>query len=697
MNEQLKYLSPEWFKAEAPKYAEIEIEKQNRRQQFCDEFSLEKLRALSGKSLLDKIFYSDNDTNDSLCYIIERGSICKGFGGINGGSAYKFGLFFHKGRQCWHSGSSKKPQELTESEAIAKGTEIRDKIVAGAKIINYEELDTIEKYEKISKELKSAAVPEQMWIMKYYHILYPHIIPEFYSDDWQKHVLYALNIIPHTDSIVRMGQIALFMKKCNISSIIFSNIIYANVGRIKTFYRIGTGDNGEFWDMWKENNYAAIGWSEIGDLSEFIDENNNFKKDELVNELMDTYDYNKGVASKTANQMIAFCDSKSNNTYVVAEHGKELLGIGAIDSDYYFDENQEYKHCRNVQWKWINDNNISLPNSNEGLNTTYYRLNDDGNLCYLYNAILHDTPDTPDIPNTVMPKELTNYNKEQFLSEVFIKESEFDKLASLLKNKKNIILQGAPGVGKTFAAKRLAYALMGVKDDARIQMVQFHQSYSYEDFIEGYRPNETGGFDLRDGVFKEFCDAASKDTNKDYFFIIDEINRGNLSKIFGELLMLIEADKRGNDYSVNLVYSNKKLSLPENLYIIGMMNTADRSLAMIDYALRRRFAFYTMIPAFENKTFDNKYSVVECEMFHKAIKAIRNLNEVISKDRSLGKGFEIGHSYFCVDNPDKINDIFVKNIIEYEIIPTIEEYWFDNETVLDTERKKLEALLSYGE
>ena len=521
--------------------------------------------------------------------------------------------------------------------------------------------------------------------MKYYHMLYPDIIPEFYSDDWQKHVLYALNIIPHTDPIVRAGQIALFIKECNISSSIFGRIFHKNVGGIKKFYRIGTGDNGEFWDMWRENNYAAIGWSEIGDLSEFSDENNNFKKDELVNELMDTYDYNKGVASKTANQMIAFCDSKSNNTYVVAEHGKKLLGIGAIDSDYYFDETYEYSHCRNVQWKWFNDNNISLPNSDEGLNTTYYMFTDDSNLCYLYNTILHDKPDT------------VIYNKKQFFSEVFIKESEFDKLSSLLKKKKNIILQGAPGVGKTFAAKRLAYALMGVKDDFRIQMVQFHQSYSYEDFIEGYRPNKSGGFDLRDGVFKQFCNAAAEDTNRDYFFIIDEINRGNLSKIFGELLMLIEADKRGDDYSVNLVYSGKPLSLPENLYIIGMMNTADRSLAMIDYALRRRFAFYTMTPAFENSTFNSKYSSVECKLFHKAIEAIKNLNEVISKDRSLGKGFEIGHSYFCVDNLDEINDIWVKNIIEYEIIPTIEEYWFDNENVLDTERKKLEALLNYGE
>lgn len=166
MNEQLKYLSPEWFRAEAPKYAEYEAEKQNRRQQFCGEFNPEKLKALSGKELLDKIFYSDNGINNSLCYHIERGYLRKDFGGINGGSAYKFGLFFKKAAQCWHSGSSKKPQELTESEAIKKGTEIRDKIIEGATIIsNYEKATTVEEYEMMSDEFKAAKLSPYTWVM----------------------------------------------------------------------------------------------------------------------------------------------------------------------------------------------------------------------------------------------------------------------------------------------------------------------------------------------------------------------------------------------------------------------------------------------------------------------------------------------------------------------------------------------------
>ena len=282
---------------------------------------------------------------------------------------------------------------------------------------------------------------------------------------------------------------------------------------------------------------------------------------------------------------------------------------------------------------------------------------------------------------------IEKYTKHDFLKQVFITESEYNKLYSLVLRKKNIILQGAPGVGKTFSAKRLAYSIIGEMNENRICMVQFHQSYSYEDFIIGYRPNEDGGFEIKSGVFYNFCERCKENPDKPYFFIIDEINRGNLSKIFGELLMLIETDKRGEKHKLNLVYDEKPFYIPENLHIIGMMNTADRSLAMIDYALRRRFSFYTMKPAFENAEnngFGEYIQDISCELYHTVIAEIRELNNAICKDSTLGKGFEIGHSYFAPEDVSVIDDEWVRNVIEYEIIPLIEEYWFDN----DNECKK---------
>ncbi len=280
----------------------------------------------------------------------------------------------------------------------------------------------------------------------------------------------------------------------------------------------------------------------------------------------------------------------------------------------------------------------------------------------------------PVYPSKVIDKKIV-YNKECFLEDVFIDEREYDTLVSLLERKKNIILQGPPGVGKTFAAKRLAYSIMGEKDDDRVKSIQFHQNYSYEDLIEGYRPSEDGRFTLRKGPFYEFCRKAEADIDNKYFFIIDEINRGNLSKIFGELMVLIEEDKRGD--KLGLVYSGKEFSVPKNLYIIGMMNTADRSIAIIDYALRRRFVFYELLPAFENNKFQKHLKIkgTDEDMIDKIVVKLSKINQNIKDDISLGSGFKIGHSYFC---NDKITEERYNEIIEYEIAHLIREYWFDN-------------------
>lgn len=426
----------------------------------------------------------------------------------------------------------------------------------------------------------------------------------------------------------------------------------------KNYWIYSPGENASKWEEFYKDGIMGIGWDDLPDLKRF-------KSIEKLKEKMKELYKSEKKPTYNNSCIWQFANEVKVGDIIFARNGlSKIVGRGVVTSDYIYDDKREdYKHIRKVNWTDKGEWKLERKTARYPL----YIANRSDYLKMLQDLFPNEGSETPPTKSIYEP-----YTKEDFLNEVYMDEDAYTTLANLLDKKLNIILQGAPGVGKTFVAKRLAYSLMGEKDDSRVAMVQFHQSYSYEDFIQGYRPSKDG-FELVDGVFYKFCKQAEEDLNRLYFFIIDEINRGNLSKILGELMMLIENDKRGE--RIKMLYSDEYFSVPKNVHIIGMMNTADRSLALMDYALRRRFAFFDFPPAFESQGFKNYLEEKNSPKLNKLITGVLSLNNAIKDDESLGEGFRIGHSYFCSD--DDITDNWLKSVVEYEIIPLIKEYWFD--------------------
>lgn len=432
------------------------------------------------------------------------------------------------------------------------------------------------------------------------------------------------------------------------------------------YWLYAPGEGAGMWEEFYKQGIMGYGDSELGDLSVY----NN--KSEISEKFREVYGTDSSFKNLTHAAWQFIHDIKPGDIVFVKKGRYEILGRGVVESDYQYDESRgEYPNIRQVRWlnkgSWKTEEMLAMK--------TLTDLTDYTNFVSKINSFF-EVKDVVGPEEVVVEPEYPSYTKEDFLSEVYMSSDSYDTMVDVLKNKMNIILQGAPGVGKTFVAKRLAYSIMGVKDVDRVMMVQFHQSYSYEDFIMGFRPS-ISGFELKKGTFYNFCKKAADDSDNDYFFIIDEINRGNLSKIFGELFMLVENDKRGSRNKLQLLYSDELFYIPENVYIIGMMNTADRSLAMMDYALRRRFAFIDLKPAFRSEQFKSYRHSLNNHRFDSLLQFVESLNERIASDDSLGEGFCIGHSYFCNIRPDELNEKKLSNIVEFELIPMLKEYWFD--------------------
>lgn len=658
---------------------ELKEELSNGYVDFNSKYSPDLLKTLKGEELLDRLFLGKGDTNN-LCYYLERDKKNRPYGGIGGGNAAKFGLYYSKELHSWVKGKGKSLQTLSVDEAIEEGTKIRDTIVSACNYITNTELKSIEDYQKLDElNIKNA------WIRKYLHMVFPDIFPAWYSVQMLDAIIQYYGEEPKEDLYAKIAQVVFIARKCEIPLILFAKL-KTNIDIVEAtkeneekviennnvrYWVCAPGTKAEKWEECYQKGILVLGWDYLGDYRKFKN------RDEIETEIR-----NHGKTQKPNNDTLAiwsFCNVMNEGDVVFVKNGrKKIIGRGVIKSDYIHDTNRsEYKNIRKVEWisgDWELDEkwgNAPLPFKTLTEITKYNDL-----VNYL-NQLVH-AENIDEVPTS----DVISYTKSNFLNEVFISDTEYDTLKNLLMYKQNIILQGVPGVGKTFMAKRLAYSIIGSKQNNFVECIQFHQSYSYEDFIMGYKPTNNG-FELKTGVFYNFCKKAEKDPEHKYFFIIDEINRGNLSKIFGELLMLIEKDKRGSEYAIKLAYTDEKFYVPENLYIIGMMNTADRSLAIMDYALRRRFSFCNVEPSFNTTGFANhiKENGISENLSKQIIEKFTGLNNYIADEgiSNLGRGFCIGHSYFC----NKLNDgqsekEWYNSILHFEISELLNEYWWDD-------------------
>lgn len=659
---------------------------------FQEEFSPEVLQNLEGNDILNKLFLHDGDKT-TLMYNLEYNNLYNSAGSISGGSAAKYNLFKSDGG--WKYGNNPKSlKQITEDEAVEYAVKIRNALVRGAEYIKSAHLESINDYERLEENLNQIFAEVQIksthvWVHKYYALIFPDKFPIVHNYKMKSDYLEIFGIDATHWNYGRDAQFYLLSKKAYIKlyslfdeeimnlfeSSEDSSDVYGGLSS-KNVWVISPGEQANKWDECIENGAVYIGWDELGDLNNY-DSRNDIKK------VLKKYYNNKSNQNTNSKTIYDFSKVMTVGDIVFARKAtKTIVGVGIVTSEYYFDDKrQDFQHAHDVHWikkgewkttKYFKNFVITL------LNVTN---RDDGKYKYKLANLLDF-----DIEKYLLSRYVEEYTKDNFLEEVLFREQDYDELVGLLLRRKNLILQGAPGVGKTFISKRLAYSLIGSKAEDQIEFIQFHQNYSYEDFIQGFRPDENG-FHLENGIFYDFCVKACEHPEKNYFFIIDEINRGNISKIFGELLMLIEADKRGKEFEIYLTYNkDEKFHIPDNVYIIGMMNTADKSLAIIDYALRRRFAFYTVHTLFDEEYNDLLKKRLDFPEKTKEdiLNKFKNLNSTISDDGNLGDGFKIGHAYLLGANESNYNAV-----IKYEIAPLLKEYWFDD---LENAENEIEML-----
>ncbi|MGB6283070.1 MAG: AAA family ATPase [Xanthobacteraceae bacterium] len=671
---------------------------------FRDRFGPAALRSLDGEALLRLMHGRQSGESRCLAYWLEFKNddefAGNRFGGIGGGSALKFGIFQRQSDSAWMTGSPQSQQVLSLEDAIVLARQQRDELLAGAEALaSLDANDTSdESYARLQATMENVApkLSGDGWAHKYWFLINPDRLDDYHSPRYQRFHLFKLLQMPpdrigildgSAPRFICAGRFITAARELGVPVTILNRVLNQRDGAFHRYWRVGTteGDTGEsHWNEMRDGGFVSIGWSEqVPDLSEVIGRDKATAKNRIRDWLLPGYPNNAGVASRKAGEILNFAQEIAEKDLVLACEGQTVLAVGRVRGPYEFDRNLGFPHKRPVEWLLLDS--WRMPDQ-EGPRTTVYELGKSAaNLLALEQRLFRRdptavsilppaTPETEPVPAALPPL-------DQFSA----------RIEAILRRKGQVVLYGPPGTGKTYRALAVANELAArhafqksfanlnapertnVTDgDGMVRVCTFHPGWGYEDFIEGLRPATINGqmiFEPRDGTFKRLCADAARQPNRHFFLILDEINRGDLPRIFGELITTIEYDKR--DRPIKLPVTGSSFAVPRNVFLIGTMNTADRSISLMDTALRRRFGFVELMPD-STLLAGRKAGGLLLGAWLDALNT--RVRRHLKRD---ARNLQIGHAYLMPTQPITSVAEFAR-VLRDDIIPLLEEYCYDD-------------------
>lgn len=651
--------------------------------EFNQKFSPSVLEALPDNELLNYIFYTVGDNTNSLCCWLENnaGSHMH-FGSIDGGSAHKFGLFQKKETGEWTIGSPTKQQVITAAEALEHGKKIRDALVTAANILQSMTLESVEDYERLNAELEEKVGKVYCnggWFHKYLSMVCPKKLCSYNSDDWQKHILYALRITPHKDKYVRSGQLAMIENYAGWYYSEFKEVITQRFGAdIIQFVRIGTSDDdGNYADEWQDNSVIGIGWSKVGSLETYIGSDKKIDKNALANALTLEYGYPANHASRKAGELIQFYGMNAK-TVAVAMNGETLIACVDNIGSYAYDDTSSMSSTKAGTWHQVFASGEKLPFKSEGYQTSCFLLKREENLMFLYEKYYYNDETIVEPEVNMSLKYDTNLKTEY---------------------ERNRIVFGAPGTGKSFNLKRDCEDLKG--PSGTFERVTFHPDYTYSQFVGTYKPVSDGNnirYEFVPGPFMRIYVDAMKSARsanpQPHILIIEEINRAKVAAVFGDVFQLLDRDDKGvSEYEIQTSEDIRKhlvkelqcdpvecqrIKLPNNMFIWATMNSADQGVFPMDTAFKRRWNFeYLGINEGQDKikgriAVGRTAQEIEWNVLRRAINEKLAKECGVNEDKLMGPFFiskdiikTVSDTDDTIENRDRFVKVFKSKVIMY--------------------------------